>query len=124
MKWSKLKRLLFSQGSGPPTVLLDDAGVTMWLGGKAYSRILWSQLTSLEIEIVTAPEMGYSEAFWRLTGECVEVVVPVELIVNADELNARLFELPGFDMEMYHRSREAESQGLPGEFVCWRESHA
>jgi hypothetical protein len=104
--------------------LLDDAGVTIWLGGKAHSGILWPQLTSVEIGIVTAPEMDYSEAFWRLTGECVEVVVPVEVIVNAAQLNARLFKLPGFDMEMYHRARDAESQSLPGEFVCWRESHA
>ncbi|HEY9401269.1 MAG TPA: hypothetical protein VIQ24_01155 [Pyrinomonadaceae bacterium] len=124
MKWSKLKRLLLPKGPGPPAVIVDDDGVTLWLGGKAHSRILWSQLTSVDIGIVTAPEMDYSEAFWGLTGDGAEVIVPVEVIVNAGQLNSKLFKLPGFDMEMYHRAREAESQGLPGEFVCWRKSNA
>ena len=107
---------------GPPAVVLDDEGVTLWLGGKADSRILWSELDSVEIGIVTAP--NYSEAFWRLAGEGAEVIAPVELIVNASQLSERLFELPGFDAETYRRAREAESQGQLGEFVCWRKSKA
>jgi hypothetical protein len=109
---------------GPPAVVVDDEGVTVWLAGEAHWRILWSQLASVDIGIEAVPEMGYFEAFWCLTGDGAEVVVPVEVIVNADELNNRLFELPGFDMEMYHRAREAEAQGLTGEFICWRKGNS
>ncbi|MCA1849696.1 MAG: hypothetical protein LC672_01255, partial [Acidobacteria bacterium] len=79
------KKQLPPEAYGPPAVVLDDEGVTLWLGGQVDSRILWSQLASVEIGIVTAPD--YSEAFWRLAGEGAEVVVPVEVIVNASQLN-------------------------------------
>ena len=118
------KKQLPPEAYGPPAVVLDDEGVTLWLGGEAHSCILWAQLASVDIGIVAAPEMGYFEAFWGLSGEGAEVIVPVEVIVNADQLNDRLFKLPGFDTEMYHRAREAESQGLLGGFVCWRKSNA
>jgi hypothetical protein len=103
--------------------VLDAEGVTAWLSGEAHSRILWSQITSVEVGIVTAPNLGYAEAFWRLAGEGVEFVAPVELIVNADHLNERLFTLPGFDMEAYRRAREAEARGESGEFICWRKGY-
>ena len=109
---------------GRPTVVLDDEGVTLWLGDEEDSRILWTQLASVEIGIVGAPEMVYFEAFWGLTGDGAQVVVPVELIVNSELLNERLFQLPGFDMEMYRKAREAEAQGLIEEFTCWRKSNA
>lgn len=109
---------------GPPAVVLDEEGATVWLGGEAYSSILWSQLASVEIGIVTNPGLSYSEAFWRLAGGGAEVFAPVELIVNSARLNDRLFKLPGFDVEMYRRAREAESQGLSGEFVCWRRNNS
>ena len=54
---------------GPPAVVLDAEGVTAWLGGEAHSSILWSQISLVEIEIVTAADLDYSEAFWRLAGE-------------------------------------------------------
>ena len=109
---------------GPPAVVLDAEGVTAWLGGEAHSRILWSQITLVEIGIVAAADLDYSEAFWRLAGEGVEFIAPVEVIVNANQLNDRLFTLPGFDMEMYRRAREAEAQGQLAEFVCWRKGNA
>ena len=109
---------------GPPAVVLDAEGVTAWLGGEAHSRILWSQIESVEIGIASAPDVGYSEAFWRLAGEGVEFFAPVEVMVNADQLSARLLVLPGFDTETYRRAREAESKGESGEFVCWRKGNA
>ena len=109
---------------GPPAVVLDDEGVTLWLGGKADSRIHWSQIDLVEIGIVTAADSEYAEAFWRLAGEDVEFIAPVEVIVNAIQLNEKLFMLSGFDMEMYGRAREAETQGHSAEFVCWRKGNA
>ena len=85
--------------------MLDAEGVTAWLGGEAHSRILWSQLMLVEIGIVTAADLDYSEAFWRLAGEGVEFIAPVEVIVNANELNDMLFILTFFNMEMYLRAR-------------------
>ena len=109
---------------GPPALVLDAEGVTAWLSGQAHARILWSQIEAVEIGIVLAPDVGYSEAFWRLAGGGVEFFAPIELIVNADQLGARLFALPGFDTEAYHRGREAEAAGEAGEFVCWRKGTA
>jgi hypothetical protein len=109
---------------GPPAIVLDAEGVTEWLGGRAHSRILWSQLESVEIGVALAPDVGYSEAFWRLAGGGVEFIAPVELIVNADQLRTKLFALPGFDMGAYRRGREAEAVGQPGEFICWRKGNA
>ncbi len=107
---------------GPPAVLLDDEGVTLWLAGRADSRILWSQIALVEIGIVTAAESEYSEAFWRLVGDDVELIAPLEIIANANQLNEKLFMLPGFDMEMYRLAREAEAQAHMAEFVCWRKA--
>ena len=109
---------------GPPAVVLDAKGVTAWLGGEAHSRILWSQIALVEIGIVGATALDYAEAFWRLAGEGVEFIAPVEVIVNADQLRDRLFLLPGFDMETYRRAREAEAQGELREFICWRKGNA
>jgi hypothetical protein len=109
---------------GPPAVVLDAEGVTLWLGGKADSRILWSQIALVEIGIVTAAESEYAEAFWRLAGEDVEFIAPVEVIVNANQLNDKLFTLPGFDMEMYRQARETEAQRQSADFVCWRKGNA
>ena len=73
---------------------------------------------------MASADLDYSEAFWRLAGEGVEFIAPVEVIVNANQLNDRLFMLPGFDVAMYHRAREAEAQGRLAEFVCWRKGNA
>jgi hypothetical protein len=112
------------EASGPPALVLDPQGVTAWLGGEPHSRILWSQVESAALEVITAPALDYSEAFWRLAGDGVEFVAPVEIIVNAEQLNQRLFSLPGFDVAAYRRAREAEAQGRAGEFVCWRKEAA
>ena len=109
---------------GPPALVLDAEGVTEWLSGQAHSRILWSQIEAVEVGVVLAPGTGYSEAFWRLAGDGIEFFVPVELMVNADQLRAKLFALTGFDVEAYQKGREAEAAGQPGEFVCWRRGNA
>ena len=112
------------EASGPPALVLDSQGVTAWLGGEPHFRILWSQVESVAVEVITASSMNYSEAFWRLAGDGVEFAAPVEVIVNAEQLNQRLFSLPGFDTAAYRRAREAEAQGRPGEFICWRKGAA
>ncbi len=96
---------------GPPAIVLDSAGVTAWLEGEPRFRVSWSQVESVSIEVMVNSDLNYSEAFWRLAGDGAEFAAPVEVIVNAEQLNQRLFALPGFDMVEYGRAREAEAQG-------------
>jgi len=48
------------------------------------------------------------------------VVAPVEIVMGAEDLNARLSSLPGFDERTLQRTRRAEADGVPGEWVCWQ----
>src|SRR5215472_5794414 len=107
---------------GPPAVVLDDEGVTSWLGGEPYQRILWSQIELVEVSIVTVPDADYSEAFWGLRGAGLQFAAPVEVVVNGDQLTEKLLALPGFDMGAYRRARDAEARGEGGEFLCWLRS--
>jgi hypothetical protein len=109
---------------GPPAVVLDSEGVTAWLGGEPRFRIKWSQIELVTVGVMAASDLGYSEAFWTLAGDGAELVAPVEVVVNAEQLNQRLFALPGFDMAVYRRALEAEAEGRAGEFICWRKGNA
>ena len=103
---------------GPPTVVLDDDGVTAWLTGKPAFHIRWEQVERVSI-IVTVYDSDWAEAFWSLTGAGQEFGAPVDMVVNADQLKNRLFALPGFDMAAYERARKSESDALECEVVCW-----
>src|SRR5687767_2460915 len=109
MFWQRREQLP-PEAYGPPAVVLDAGGVTAWRAGAVHSRILWSQIESVEIGVVTVPDMEYAEAFWLLVGEGVEFFAPVEIGVNAEQLTSCLLSLPGFDMESYRQAREAESK--------------
>jgi len=100
-------------------VLVDDEGVSVWLGGAIHERIRWADVDRVSIDIVTAPQAGYSEAFWFLDGSGVRLGAPVELVMNAEFLNRRLFALPGFDQAAYEAARRAEAAFETGDFVCW-----
>ena len=94
----------------PPRVTVDAEGVSSSVPPN--SRIRWVDLECVEVS--NAPE-----CFWVLTGAWGRVVAPVELVMGADELNAFLFSLPGFDMDRFAEARLAEEAGELGEFTCW-----
>ena len=52
------------------------------------------------------------------------MVAPVEIVMGAEDLNARLSSLPGFDEGTLQRARRAEAEGVPGEWVCWQKASA
>ena len=110
--------------SGPPALVVDSNGVAAWLGGVLTYQIRWDQIEEVTIGVLAVPEVEYPEAFWSVTGKGMSFGAPVELVVNSEDLNRRLFVLPGFDMIEYRRARDAESRGQPGDFVCWRRRSA
>jgi hypothetical protein len=84
------------EASGPPAVVLDSEGVTAWLEGEPRCRILWSQVESVAIEVITDPDLDYSEAFWMLAGGGAEFSAPIEVVVNAEQLNQEVVRAAGF----------------------------
>lgn len=105
---------------GPPALVVDDEGVAAFLSGVQRLQIRWRDIQRVAIEVVTSgPE--YSEAFWQITGaEGVRPFVsPVDVIVDAPLLLARLHRLPGFREQAYQDALAAEAAHTPGEFVCW-----
>jgi hypothetical protein len=126
--WGTLKRLLASlphpPGPRPPEVAVDDTTAEVRFNNVPQWRIEWSAVREVAVEVTVVEDVGYSEAFWQLAGEGVDFGCPVELVTGADEFNARVFALPGFDHEAYHRSRDAEATGRPGRFVCWQAADA
>jgi len=104
----------------PPSVVLNDDGAEVQFDGIRQWRLDWSNVREIAIEVSVVADVGYSEAFWKITGPGVDFGSPVELVVGAEEFNARLFAFPGFDRAMYERARHAETKAEPGVFVCWR----
>jgi hypothetical protein len=94
----------------PPHVTVDAEGVSASI--PPGSRIRWADLE--RVDVSNAPE-----CFWVLTGTRGRVVAPVEVVMGADELNACLLSLPGFDMDRFAEARLAEEAGELGEFTCW-----
>src|SRR5262249_46865611 len=118
---SLFRRLTTSPQPGylPPEVVVNDTGAEVLFNGIPKWRIEWSQVREVAIDIVTDGDR-YFEAFWGLSGEGVNFGCPVELVAGHDAFNARLFALPGFDVEAYRQAREAEAAGRPGHFLCWQ----
>jgi hypothetical protein len=106
----------------PPSVVLNRGGAEVQFDGVRQWGLDWSSVHEIAIEVTVVADLGYSEAFWKITGPGVDFGAPVELVVGADEFNARLFQFPGFDRAAYERARQAEAKAEPGFFVCWRAS--
>jgi hypothetical protein len=104
----------------PPSVVVNDGGAEVQFDGIRQWRLDWSSVREIAIDVSVVADLGYSEAFWKITGPGIDFGAPVELVVGADEFKARLFEFPGFDRATYQRAREAEARAEPGVFVCWR----
>jgi hypothetical protein len=103
----------------PPEVVVDSFGAEVRFNAIPQCRIEWTQVRKVVVDVVNHGG-GHAEGFWGLSGEGVEFGAPVEIVMGSDAFNARLFALPGFDMDAYRRSREAEAAGTAGHFVCWR----
>jgi hypothetical protein len=104
----------------PPSVVLNDRGADVQFDGVRQWNLEWPNIREIAVEVHVVADVGYSEAFWKITGPGVDFGAPVELVVGADEFNARLFSFPGFDHNAYRRARVAEAAAKPGLFVCWR----
>jgi hypothetical protein len=100
----------------PPRVLVDAERVSTSV--KPESHVLWSELERVSVVNVVGTN-GYSECFWVLSGGGKRVVTPVEIVMGAEDLNARLLALPGFDEEALRRARRAEARGQEGEWRCF-----
>ena len=83
----------------PPTVAVYENGVTAWLKGEPKYQIEWAQLERLNRG--SCGWRCYSEAFWIVDGAGAQFVSPVDVIVGAEELQARFQALPGFDTDAY-----------------------
>ena len=105
---------------GPPTVVIDDLGAEVRYVDLDHPRIEWWQVREIAVDVVTAPELEYAEAFWSITGEGINWGAPVDIVVGADALRSRLFAFPGFDVSMYEQARQSEAAARAGTFVCWR----
>ena len=108
-------------GHLPPHVLLDTTAVSTSVA--PHTELSWSQLERVAVVNVVA-DNDYSECFWVLSGGGKRVVAPVEIVMGAEALNARLASLPGFDKATLQRARRAEADGVPGEWVCWQKASA
>jgi len=104
-------------GHLPPRIRVDTTGVSTSVA--PHTEMSWSQLERAAVVNVVA-DNGYSECFWVLSGGGTRVVAPVEIVMGAEDLNARLSSLPGFDEAELQRARRAEAEGVAGEWVCWQ----
>lgn len=104
----------------PPAIVTDGTGARVQFDGVTQWQIAWADVREVAIETHVVLEVDYSEAFWHLTGEGLEFVAPVEIIVGAEDFNATVFALPGFDLDSYRKARRAEAESRISRFVCWR----
>jgi hypothetical protein len=103
---------------GPPTVVVDKQGAEVRHVQLEHPRSEWQRVRSIAVEVVTVPELDFSEAFWSVTGEDISWGAPVEVVVGADELRSRLFAFDGFNATAYDQARQAEAAGQAGTFIC------
>lgn len=113
-----------SIGTGPPAVVVDDEGVGAWLNGVLTCEISWRAVERIEIQVVAVPELGYGEGFWAITGGGARFVAPIDIVVGAERLLARLRAFRPFDQRQYEQALVAEKACIPGEFICWERPRA
>ena len=73
----------------------------------------WKNLR--RVEVVVTVDDPLPATFFTLHGPTSTVVIP-EGAMNADDLSERLFELPGFDADIFVDSMSAQTSDT---FVCW-----
>jgi len=78
----------------------------IWFDGEPAYRIIWDEILENGIDINVVEEQGYSEAFWVLNDG--KFGSPVDMIVGAEELKAKLFSFSGFNEKQYQNALIAE----------------
>ena len=78
----------------------------------------WKNLN--RVEVVVNADAELPATFFALHGQGAALVIP-EGATNADDLSERLFELPGFDADLFVDSMSAVKSQT---FVCWRKPDA
>ena len=76
--------------------------------------ISWKNL--LRVEVVVTEDQPLPVTCFTLHGPSATVVIP-EGATNADDLSERLFELPGFDADVFVDSMSAQTSKT---FTCWQ----
>ena len=76
--------------------------------------ISWKNL--LRGEVVVTEDKPLPVTCFTLHGPSATVVIP-EGATNADDLSERLFELPGFDADVFVDSMSAQTSDT---FICWQ----
>ena len=76
--------------------------------------ISWKNL--LRVEVVVTEDKPLPVTCFTLHGPSATVVIP-EGATNADDLSERLFELPGFDADVFVDSMSAQTSDT---FTCWQ----
>ena len=76
--------------------------------------ISWKNL--LRVEVVVTEDNPLPLTCFTLHGPSATVVIP-EGATNAEELSERLFELPGFDADVFVDSMSAQTSDT---FTCWQ----
>ena len=105
---------------GPPAVQVTENEAIVWFDGEPHSRIKWSEVQEIGIDITVVKDLGYSEAFWVINDGAFGS--PVDMIVGADEFKAKMFAFNGFDKGSYEKALENEESGVEGYIKCWESS--
>jgi hypothetical protein len=101
---------------GPERVVVDEAGVRRFKGGRVVETINWSDLASVAIRTTSAGPFG-EDVYWLLVGtNGTGVAIPQG--AAPEGLLDRLQTLPGFDSSAVIAAMGSTSYQL---FHCWGE---
>ena len=105
---------------GPPAVEVKSKEGIIWFDGEPAYRISWDEVIEIGIDINVVEELDYSEAFWVLNDG--KFGSPVDMIVGAEELKAKLFSFSGFNEKQFQKALVAEKNIKEGYFLCWQKN--
>jgi len=108
-----------SRGQGDATIVVDAEGVRRRLADGSEESVTWAELK--EVAIRTIPDAPWEEdAFFLLVGPNGGGCAVPSRHPAADELMARLQELPGFDDKVFFEAMTSTEDSV---FVCWQASN-
>ncbi|MGH3439590.1 MAG: hypothetical protein ACRDRN_24430 [Sciscionella sp.] len=97
-------------------IVVDGTGVRRQLADGSHEAVSWHELK--EVAIRTIPDAMWGEdAFFLLVGSQGDGCAVPSRHPAADDLMARLQELPGFDDKAFFEAMTSTEDSL---FVCWQ----
>lgn len=109
-----------TRGEGNPTIVVDAEGVRRQLADGSEESVTWAELR--EVAIRTIPDSPWNEdAFFLLVGPDGHGCAVPSRHPAADELMARLQELPGFDDKLFFEAMTSTEDSV---FVCWQAANS